>query len=614
MKAISCAVHGPLCTKWQIRGVPSVFALPAGVEPVKDNAVPIGKAEVNWETIQERLPTEKVPEEIAREETSNDSEDATIMSKESLLSQDREDTQRELDTPAVETQTDKDYSDDTTDDDRVPGESSTDRTQVSDSDKDTDSKQVFDSDDDPASDEEGIRFDQQIKTLISASEDNPLPRNDDDDSNDVDPPSDDDFQISDSRDVPPPPKAGANLAKNREHEMDKYKDEIKAKIQKQKKKRKNNKRKGNKKDLSDTPVDEEEGATPAMKANKVHTAEFLERKKKYVNYMKRMKAKKKNIAFDSNKVDGNTLGEPAFHKDVTRTKLTERIPIVKRVVRMSSEEALILDCTMAIWHGLTFNAFQKGGPLTPAKQKALTNWLDLLDVALPPEWAVHSLIYDLRQNSAYVSESFENMKVVVDRYKMRRKYFSPTCARKNKDVNGKVGCGYWRLFHVISVGIAEHRGGLNLIDSKIRPLGTKTFSPAEAADTVSDYIAHFFYCDDCARSFLEDYDDCEKNRRCVRLARDKYSASDEDWKEFAMWFWEVHNSLSVELLNEAADAQLKKKQKSLLKRAPAGPGIASPETTIQALWPDMDSCLVCFNIDGTWNEAAVFRHLEETYW
>ena len=349
-----------------------------------------------------------------------------------------------------------------------------------------------------------------------------------------------------------------------------------------------------------------------MKGNNVQTPEFLERKKKYVNYMKKQKAKNKKIAFDAG--SGGSLGKPAFQKDVTKTKIAERIPAVKRIIRMGAEEQLILDCTMAIWHGFTFDVFKKGGALSPAKRKALTNWLDLLDVSLPPEWAVHSLIYDLRQNIGFISERFENMKEVVDRYQIRRKYFSPTCGAKNKPLAAKVGCGYWRLFHVISVGIAEHRGGLNLIDTDIRPVGTKTFSPEEAADTVRDYIAHFFYCDDCAESFLEDYNDCEKNRRCVRLTDDAYSASDEDWKELAMWFWEVHNALNVELVNEAADAQLKKRQKALLNRAPPGPGIASPETTIETLWPSTEDCLLCFDIDGTWNEAAVFRHIEETYW
>jgi hypothetical protein len=523
VKAVSCAVHRELCSQWAIRGVPSMFVVPPGAEPVKDNAIALGQPELKWDKINNLLPTRPIAANAPRD---------ILPEKVKVLS----DTAREV----IE---------------KGP-----------------------------------------------ADEDNKS------DTNKSDQPSDDDDDLA--NDSPPRPKAGAVLAKNRQRDMDKFKDQMKVKMQKQKPK--GIKGAGNKKAAPNMPMDEDAGATPTMKGNKVQTAEFLERKRKYVNFMKQQKAKNKKIVFDAG--PGIPLGKPAFQKDVTKTKLVERIPAVKRVIRMGAEEQLILDCTMAIWHGLTFNVFKKGGSLTPAKQKALTNWLDLLDISLPPEWAVHSLIYDLRQNIAFISERFENMKEVVDRYQIRRKYFSPTCGMKNKSLPAKVGCGYWRLFHVISVGIAEHRGGLNLIDNEVRPVGTRTFSPEEAADTVRDYIAHFFYCEECAQSFLEDYDDCEKNRRCVRLSSDTYNASDEDWKEFAMWFWEVHNTLNVELVNEAADADLKKKQRAFLSRAGAGPGIASPETTIEALWPDMGDCLVCFNIDGTWNEASVFRHLEETYW
>ncbi|GAX26603.1 hypothetical protein FisN_21Lh070 [Fistulifera solaris] len=522
VKAVSCAVHRELCSKWAIRGVPSMFVVPPGAEPLKDNAVALGQPELKWDNINKLLPTRPIGP--------NPPED--ILSESKVLSN----TAREV----IEKS--------------------------------------------PADEDSGI------------------------DTKDSHKPSDDDDDLANNS--PPRPKAGAALAKNRQRDMDKFKDQMKVKMQKQKPK--GVKGAGNKKGPPVMPIDEDEGATPTMKGNKVQTAEFLERKRKYINFMKQQKKKNNKIVFDAG--PGIPLGKPAFQKDVTKTKLVERIPAVKRVVRMGAEEQLILDCTMAIWHGLTFSVFKKGGSLTPAKQKALTNWLDLLDISLPPEWALHSLIYDLRQNIAYISERFENMKEVVDRYQIRRKYFSPTCGIKNKTLPAKLGCGYWRLFHVISVGIAEHRGGLNLIDIEARPVGTRTFSPEEAADTVRDYIAHFFHCEECAQSFLEDYDDCEKHRRCVRLSSDTYSASDEDWKEFAMWFWEVHNSLNVELVNEAADAELKKKQKAFLSRAGAGPGIASPETTIEALWPDMGDCLVCFNIDGTWNEAAVFRHLEETYW
>jgi hypothetical protein len=35
---------------------------------------------------------------------------------------------------------------------------------------------------------------------------------------------------------------------------------------------------------------------------------------------------------------------------------------------------------------------------------------------------------------------------------------------------------------------------------------------------------------------------------------------------------------------------------------------------LKAVWPNVDTCILCFNDDGTWNEGGVFRHLEISYW
>jgi hypothetical protein len=155
---------------------------------------------------------------------------------------------------------------------------------------------------------------------------------------------------------------------------------------------------------------------------------------------------------------------------------------------------------------------------------------------------------------------------------------------------------------------------LNLIDSGMRTAGTQTFSPLEAANVLRDYTANFFYCEHCAVHFVEDYSNCDMNRRCDRLATDADSASDQDWKEMALWLWEYHNAVSVRLLNVEADAKLKKQQNSILNRAPIGPGKATMAQEIHVLWPTMDECVACLKFDGTWNEAAVFQHLERKYW
>jgi hypothetical protein len=77
-----------------------------------------------------------------------------------------------------------------------------------------------------------------------------------------------------------------------------------------------------------------------------------------------------------------------FHKDVrkptfTKKKLAEHIPIIKRMVKMTKEEELLLDAslyfTIALETGVSMG-IEKLESCT-----AMRKWLDLLAVSLPPE-------------------------------------------------------------------------------------------------------------------------------------------------------------------------------------------------------------------------------------
>jgi hypothetical protein len=38
------------------------------------------------------------------------------------------------------------------------------------------------------------------------------------------------------------------------------------------------------------------------------------------------------------------------------------------------------------------------------------------------------------------------------------------------------------------------------------------------------------------------------------------------------------------------------------------------EDEVRYIFPSVEQCLVCFNEDGSWDEASVFAFLEKTYW
>jgi Erv1 / Alr family len=162
----------------------------------------------------------------------------------------------------------------------------------------------------------------------------------------------------------------------------------------------------------------------------------------------------------------------------------------------------------------------------------------------------------------------------------------------------------------MTIGIAEHKGGLNFreINQAVR-----VFAPVDAADILSEYMTHFFPCKECSRHFLSQYADCNVNRRCDRLSEVASQSTDEDWKELALWMWEFHNDVNVRLLHEKAHKERLAKQKSSFN-AEYGPGAVADPDAIKALWPNLNSCVKCFRDDGSWNDDAVFMFLEKSYW
>ena len=129
-----------------------------------------------------------------------------------------------------------------------------------------------------------------------------------------------------------------------------------------------------------------------------------------------------------------------------------------------------------------------------------------------------------------------------------------------------------------------------------------------AADTIRNYISHFFTCEPCRVHFLEIYDTYDTDRR-ESLVEEKETASVADWKQLGLWLWNFHNDLSVQILrDEERKARAVTKLRSDNKKAV----ISSKD--VQVLWPTMDECFLCFKDDGSWNEGEVFAYLEKAYW
>lgn len=396
---------------------------------------------------------------------------------------------------------------------------------------------------------------------------------------------------------------GAELAKSSPRTMDKWREILKQRLGNREHTWLNQKR-AKLKVISSGSVSivggETEGATDIMLANRKGTKEYTQRHNDILKMMKKMKSYRHRKPNENPQEIENQLleGQLPYKKRVAPMKIVERLPIIEHSVRMSHEEELILDASLSFLTALRVGIYKSNDPLPPKKQKALKDWLDLLHISLPPEWALQEAIGDLRSNFDEISNSRKALKDVLNQHMLPRRKWSRSCSRENG-----FSCGFWKMLHTITVGVAEYRGGQDLIASGSVMPTTRIFSPSDAADTIREYMAYFFPCDECSKHFIGQYDQCELNRRCDRLTDDPINSSDADWKELAMWLWEVHNDVNIRLLKEKHERKRLRWHKSL------------PETDqIKAIWPTIPACPNCLHDDGSFNENIVFLYLEQVYW
>ncbi|KAL3940255.1 MAG: hypothetical protein SGBAC_005171 [Bacillariaceae sp.] len=311
---------------------------------------------------------------------------------------------------------------------------------------------------------------------------------------------------------------------------------------------------------------------------------------------------------DEKKKKGKILPFLAKHLPKPPANLLRRtvakIPLLRLLHKpMSLEEEMILDASVSFFVHLETMIYEndKDGLGSEQQMIALSDWLDLVGLTLPPEWHLHKLIDDLQQKFTYIAEGSEHLHEILAKHKLSHKQWSHECTIDRGKFHVGFDCGFWKLLHIVTLGVAEQRGGMNLVQAEMVPTTTKTFSPLEAADILRNLI-QFYYNPDYSPAFVEDYDDCNKHRRCDRLTNDKEGASVGDWKELPLWLWEVHNEIAVQALTK----KTQKKQPELLE--------LSQQDEMKVIWPSVVDCHLCFQDDGTWNENEVFHFLEEHYW
>lgn len=222
----------------------------------------------------------------------------------------------------------------------------------------------------------------------------------------------------------------------------------------------------------------------------------------------------------------------------------------------------------------------------PARAAFLSFVIKVLTRALPPSSSMYPVVSGISTSRGSIITSEQALVEVLDSLDPPpSKTWSPACRQHGTGYT----CGLWTLFHIVTIGVVEWNMGVGDPDERLATL--------DVADTLRNFIEHFFQCDDCRAHFLSEYDNCDRDR-CNRLVSDKVTSTFTQWKELPLWLYETHNGVNTRLRQERLDNH------------------ETEDTTNewQVQWPAVADCPKCWLSPGRWDEEQVYSFLRLQYW
>ena len=255
---------------------------------------------------------------------------------------------------------------------------------------------------------------------------------------------------------------------------------------------------------------------------------------------------------------------------------------------LSQSELLFQDATSSFLATLSSSIYSKhpkSSSLPPKESQELAEFIDLLRWAFPPETKVHALAEDLKQEFRSISSNEEGLLKVLSRHMDLGEgvTWSKSCGGGNSNED-PYSCGFWSLLHTISIGVAERHTSVVGNSERV--------SVQHAGKTIRAFVDAFYIgCDSCRRSWIELYDEA-----CSLASPNQMTGIEEQWKQLAIWIWEVHNEINIR-------RQHYKNPTSLL-------------------WPSRRECTNCWPSENgakatsmdSFDQEALFNHLKKTYW
>jgi len=266
---------------------------------------------------------------------------------------------------------------------------------------------------------------------------------------------------------------------------------------------------------------------------------------------------------------------------------------------LSQSEQVFHDATSSFFATIASSIYSKhphGSSLPLKESQKLAEFLDLLRWAFPPETKVHALAEELKQEFTIITLKEEGLLKILSRHMDLEEgvTWSERCSGDSGDNShaDPYSCGIWSLVHIISIGVAERHTSVVGDAERV--------SVQHAGQSIRSFIDAFFIgCDSCKRSWIELYDEacCGLHNSDHSLAlTNQLTGTDEQWKQLAIWIWEVHNEINIRLQR-----------------------YKNPTTL---LWPSRDECAKCWpSVNGltatsmdSFDQEELFNHLKRSYW
>lgn len=287
-----------------------------------------------------------------------------------------------------------------------------------------------------------------------------------------------------------------------------------------------------------------------------------------------------------------------LHGRPSSTSSNLHIPLSEQVFH-DAMASLVVTFTSSL-----YSQYTPGSPLPSDTSRALSEFLDLIRWAYPPESKVHNLAEDLRLDYANAITSEEGLLKVIARH-VDLEADITWSTRCGAEANGGFACGLWSLLHVLSIGVAERHTSVVGVVERV--------SVIYAGQVMRTFIDKFFVgCSACRDLWIQLYDDtcCAlQGTDNVKLRISEGGKTIDEWRSLAIWIWEIHNEVTVRRDQLAGKGYYHKQP----RMEPAS-----------SLWPTKKECPKCWqsltddtgiamNMDS-YDRNQLFNYLKMTYW